>query len=102
MGYHDEYVTNDAELEAEKKALGKLPADKRITLEEPPPEMKSEVNFTAGYGRPEIFEISKGICHRCEKPSLCLCVDSSDEEYEPGRICLPCVKALFAENDSPP
>lgn len=62
--------------------------------------MKSESKtFKAAYARTGMIWIDEGECDVCKNKITCLLVDSSEDEYGPGRICLECVNEMFQEKE---
>jgi len=59
--------------------------------------MSKVIEFDGGYGRTGTVEVEVAICCACKKSKLCLVIDQSEKEYEPGSICNDCAAAMFAE-----
>lgn len=53
--------------------------------------------FEAGYNRKGIIAIKDGICHVCEQGKPVLTIDTSENEYGDGMICLDCIQTSFKE-----
>lgn len=61
------------------------------------------VTFEAGYNRKGIITVQEDTCARCGEHAACIYVDSSEDEYGPGLICLSCATKLilsFTEDPS--
>jgi hypothetical protein len=44
-----------------------------------------------------LFALQRSICQGCGRTTSCIVTDSSEGEYEPGRICLRCIAELLAQ-----
>lgn len=51
--------------------------------------------FEGGYGRTGVISLGDGVCALCGKSALCLIVDQSEGEYEPGMACQDCIGRAF-------
>ncbi len=51
--------------------------------------------FDANYGRKGKIALVNSRCLLCKEAKMVLLVDSSEEEYCPGRICLSCIEKAF-------
>ncbi len=60
------------------------------------------VDRSSRYGRHCKMWLEVHECDVCHKPQTCLSVDTSDEEYGPGFICLACINAAFEHMPAKP
>lgn len=58
-------------------------------------KMKPPIGFKALWDRRGTIYIDVQKCDACHKEEMCLCIDSSEEEYGPGCVCKQCVLELF-------
>ena len=62
--------------------------------------IKLPIKFKALWERVGIIDIDVATCDVCNEETLCLVIDSSAEEYGPGRICKDCANSLFEQVES--
>ena len=58
------------------------------------------IPFDAAYGRTGIITVETAVCHKCDTEKPCISIDSSDDEYGPGYICLSCATDMVAHYES--
>lgn len=95
-------ITDD-EYEEYKEALKREVAEAKLTPKVEPDTnfvpcrngIPVFANFTAGWGSSGAIWVENTVCDVCVEQTWCLCVDSSNEEYGPGCICLDCVNLAF-------
>ena len=56
-----------------------------------------KIEFDSEYGRTGFIWMELSPCHVCGEKSMCLNIDSSEDEYGPGIICKKCVEKMFDE-----
>lgn len=54
-------------------------------------------SWKAKYGRIGSIWITTDVCHKCQKITTVMAVDSSQDEYGPGYICKSCIIKAFKE-----
>lgn len=53
------------------------------------------IKFDAGYSRTGYIKVEKEYCHCCRNKKIFISIDSSEDEYKAGCICLNCTKKLI-------
>lgn len=53
-----------------------------------------EIRFDANYGRCGTIRRATAKCCGCGEEKLCIVVDQSEGEYNPGAVCSKCADAL--------
>lgn len=56
-------------------------------------------SFEAEYSRRGEIWIENDMCDVCLKDKNCLLIDSSQDEYGPGAICLECINKAFKDEE---
>jgi len=51
--------------------------------------------FEASYGYTGYINIKTTFCDCCKEKLVCICIDSSEDEYGPGCICKICILKNF-------
>lgn len=58
---------------------------------------EKELFFDGGYDRlGRIWTYENSLCHGCGEIRKVIAIDASEGEYDPGKICLDCVKEMLS------
>jgi len=60
--------------------------------------MNEICEFEASHSRTGYINIETTICDCCKEELVCICIDSSEDEYGPGCICKRCILKSFEKH----
>jgi hypothetical protein len=55
------------------------------------------ITYDGGYGRVGTVAVQLDKCDICGETKPCLATDSTEGEYAPSVLCLPCIALIFEE-----